>query len=158
MSIASEITRLQNAKSSIKTSIEEKGVTVPSETTLDGFSLLIDQIVQGGGSLPETIKVKTFELANDGSSDSTQIFTHNFGEVPKAWVLMYSDSSKIIGQKAYAWLLGIQSITQQIGTGYNNVRRTVSNGYSVSEDENAITIATKSSYRFVAGTYYLFAI
>lgn len=48
MSIASEITRLQNAKASIKTSIENKGVEVPSATTLDGYSSLIDSITGGG--------------------------------------------------------------------------------------------------------------
>ena len=49
MSIATEITRLQNAKASIKTSIENKGVVVPSATKLDGYSTLIDSIQTGGG-------------------------------------------------------------------------------------------------------------
>ena len=51
MSVASEIQRLQNAKASIKASIEAKGVTVPSETTLDGYSTLIDSISGGGGGI-----------------------------------------------------------------------------------------------------------
>ena len=51
MSIATEITRLQNAKASIKTSIENKGVTVPSSTKLDGYSALIDSIQTGGGGI-----------------------------------------------------------------------------------------------------------
>jgi len=51
MSIATEITRLQNAKASIKTSIENKGVTVPSATKLDGYSTLIDSIQTGGGGI-----------------------------------------------------------------------------------------------------------
>lgn len=50
MSIASEITRLQNAKSALATSIENKGVTVPSSATLDGYSALVDQIQTGGGT------------------------------------------------------------------------------------------------------------
>ena len=50
MSIATEITRLQNAKASIKSSIEAKGVSVPSSTTLDGYSTLIDSIPSGGGA------------------------------------------------------------------------------------------------------------
>ncbi len=41
MSIATEITRLQNAKASIKTAIEEKGVTVADTVKLDGFASLI---------------------------------------------------------------------------------------------------------------------
>lgn len=47
MSIASEITRLQNAKSNIKTSIENKGVTVPNNATLDAYSGYIDNIQTG---------------------------------------------------------------------------------------------------------------
>ena len=42
MSIASEIERLQQAKSGIKTSIENKGVTVPSSALLDTYSTYID--------------------------------------------------------------------------------------------------------------------
>lgn len=48
MSIATEISRLQTAKSDLKTSIENKGVTVPSATTLDGYAALVDQISGGG--------------------------------------------------------------------------------------------------------------
>ncbi len=51
MSISSEITRLQNAKADIKSSIEEKGVTVPSTATLDDYSELIDSIPAGGGDI-----------------------------------------------------------------------------------------------------------
>lgn len=51
MSIESEITRLQNAKADIKSSIEEKGVTVPSTATLDEYSELIDSIPSGGGDI-----------------------------------------------------------------------------------------------------------
>ena len=50
MSISDQITRLQNAKANIKTSIENKGVTVPNDTKLDGYSALIDSIEAGGGS------------------------------------------------------------------------------------------------------------
>ena len=46
MSIASEITRLQNAKASIKTSIENKGVTV-GDGTLDTYASKIDAIETG---------------------------------------------------------------------------------------------------------------
>lgn len=49
MSIASEITRLQQAKADIKTAIENKGVTVPSSATLDAYDGYIDDIPSGGG-------------------------------------------------------------------------------------------------------------
>lgn len=54
MSIATEISRLQSAKASIKTAIEGKGVTVPSSTLLDGYAALISSIPTGG--LPDWIK------------------------------------------------------------------------------------------------------
>ena len=50
MSIASEITRLQNAKASLKSSIEAKGVTVSANATLDAYPALVDDIPTGGGS------------------------------------------------------------------------------------------------------------
>lgn len=49
MSVATEITRLQNAKAALKSSIESKGVTVPSSTKLDGYPSLVDSIPTGGG-------------------------------------------------------------------------------------------------------------
>lgn len=47
MSVQTEITRLSNAKSAIKTAIGNKGVTVPSTTKLDGMATLIGQIATG---------------------------------------------------------------------------------------------------------------
>ena len=47
MSIASEITRLQQAKAALKTAIEGKGVTVPSSATLDDYPDYVDDIQQG---------------------------------------------------------------------------------------------------------------
>ena len=50
MSIQTELTRITNAKSAIKTAIEGKGVTVPDGTLLDGMASLIESIEAGGGS------------------------------------------------------------------------------------------------------------
>lgn len=44
MSIATEITRLQTAKSDLATAIANKGVTVPSSTLIDGYASLVDAI------------------------------------------------------------------------------------------------------------------
>ena len=49
MSVASEITRLQDAKSALKTSIEAKGVTVSDSTLISGYAALVDEIQTGGG-------------------------------------------------------------------------------------------------------------
>lgn len=48
--ISTEIARIQQAKSDLKTSIEGKGVTVPSATKIDGYAALVDQISTGGGA------------------------------------------------------------------------------------------------------------
>lgn len=48
MSIASEIIRLQNAKASLKTVIESKGIKVPSSATLDAYPALVDKIIWQG--------------------------------------------------------------------------------------------------------------
>lgn len=50
MAISNEIARLQQAKADLKTAIENKGVTVPSNATLDDYADLVDSIVTGGGS------------------------------------------------------------------------------------------------------------
>lgn len=44
MSVATEITRIQEAKSDIASAIETKGVSVPSGTKIDGMAPLIEQI------------------------------------------------------------------------------------------------------------------
>lgn len=48
MSIESEITRLTTAKADLKTAIENKGVTVPSDATLDAYADYVDNISTGG--------------------------------------------------------------------------------------------------------------
>lgn len=49
MSIQKDLTRIKNAKASIKAAIEGKGVAVPDATLLDGMAALIESIEAGGG-------------------------------------------------------------------------------------------------------------
>lgn len=79
MSITSEISRLQNAKASIKTSIENKGVTVPSATTLDGYASLIDSITSGSTGL--TYETGTYTPTSD-IARPTISFTNSHSEAP----------------------------------------------------------------------------
>lgn len=51
MSVQSEITRLNNAKLALANSIEGKGVSVPSSTTLDGMAALVDNIKSMDGAI-----------------------------------------------------------------------------------------------------------
>lgn len=73
MSIASEIARLQTAKSDLKTAIENKGVTVPSATKLDGYASLVDQI--SGGSSGGTVTLVS--LMPDGNETITYTGTES---------------------------------------------------------------------------------
>jgi len=66
MSIASEITRLTNAKAAIKTAIEGKGVTVSSSTKLDGYSTLIDSIQTGGSGATLTPTAGDYPVVSNG--------------------------------------------------------------------------------------------
>lgn len=55
MSIADQITRLKNAKESIKTSVANKGTVIPESTTLDQYSEYIDQIQTAGNYQAKTV-------------------------------------------------------------------------------------------------------
>lgn len=76
MSVESEIIRLQTAKADLKTSIEDKGVTVPSNTKLDGYADLVDSI-ETGGSAPYI--VNPLNGANFGSETlANSSITHQY--------------------------------------------------------------------------------
>lgn len=76
MSIADQITRLQNAKASIKTSIENKGVTVSDDTKLDGYPALIDNI-QTGGSGETYINPDFYEIRTQSGTTYESLFAND---------------------------------------------------------------------------------
>lgn len=77
MSVNSEIERLQNAKSALKTAIESKGVTVPNSTKLDGYADLVDSIEQGGSDGV----YKCISLNNKGTT-SNNPFVIQLDDIP----------------------------------------------------------------------------
>ncbi len=88
MSIATEISRLQTAKADIKTAIEAKGVTVPSNATLDTYDTYIGQISGGGGTNYLELYAKK---GLSGFISSTQLGT-NIGANMPAYLLYDQDS------------------------------------------------------------------
>lgn len=64
MSIADEITRLQNAKTSIKMAIENKGVTV-GNGTIDTYASKINEITVGGGSSITEEEIAYYQLIEE---------------------------------------------------------------------------------------------
>lgn len=77
MSIQTELTRITNAKSAIKTAIEGKGVTVPEATLIDGMAALIESIEAGEGV---NIVAGTYTPASTQTNRVT--VTHNLGKTP----------------------------------------------------------------------------
>lgn len=126
MTVASEITRLQTAKSNIKTAIEAKWVSVPSTAKLSTYSIYIDQIQQWdprGNFLVWTI-LRTPAVTYVNSSDSVRFFWADMTYVDddvmilaKPW--MYDDysSSGHSTMTVYinAYLLDWTSLDFQVG-------------------------------------------
>lgn len=88
MSIATEISRLQTAKADIKTAIEAKGVTVPSNATLDTYDTYVSQIQTGGGSTNYLEQYAKRGLV--GAISSTQLGT-NIGSTMPEYLLYDQD-------------------------------------------------------------------
>lgn len=99
MSIQTELTRITNAKSAIKTAIEGKGVTVPDGTLLDGMAALIDSIEAGGGKTARG----EFTLSENVRNYTVQ---HNLGVTPNFAVLSYDfsyETSQNCGYSCFAY-------------------------------------------------------
>lgn len=71
MSITSEITRLQNAKTDIKTAIAAKGVEIPSNATLDEYSDYVEEIPIG------ITPTGTINITENGTHDVTNYASAN---------------------------------------------------------------------------------
>ena len=74
MSIVDQITRLSNAKAAIKTSIENKGITVGNDVKLDGYPALIDSIEAGGGSGETHVNPDFYELRTQNGTNFDHLF------------------------------------------------------------------------------------
>lgn len=90
MSVATEITRIQGAKADLKTSIEAKGVTVPSATLISGYAALVDQIQTGGG-FPDSDGLVDLEIY---TGDQSNVLTFNLAYTP-TYLRRYAPSSGI---------------------------------------------------------------
>ena len=88
MSIQTELTRITNAKASIKTAIEGKGVTVPDATLLDGMAALIESIEAGsGGGGTNNVSFGTYTATT--LYGAAQKVEHSLGTIPAALLFIY---------------------------------------------------------------------
>ena len=76
MSIQTELARLTNAKATIQTAIERKGVTVPDGTLLDGMAALIESIEAGGGGGGATEPYIEEVIDDDGNLTNATLHGH----------------------------------------------------------------------------------
>jgi len=132
MSIATELTRIQGAKADLKTSIEAKGVTVPSATLISGYAALVDQI-SGGGGLPDSDGLIDLEIANIDMAESASSITLTY---TPTYLLRYAPSTPVSNRSSMpvsttvtypsvVWtcsnqLITISGATATIPTGFNN--------------------------------------
>ena len=161
MSLSSEITRLQNAKSALKTSIEAKGVTVSDSTLISDYSAYVDQIPTGGGGggnedLIDLIErdITTLNIPSGTSqignyafyyysaltsvtipNSVTSIGTYAFKNCSSLTSIVIPNSVTSIGSGAFNYCSGLKSVT--IG---NSVTSILSDAFKNCSSLTSVTI------------------
>ena len=135
MSIQTELARITNAKATIKTAIEGKGVTVPDGTLLDGMAALIESIE--GGAAGCTVKSGSFTPASDPTYGYT--VTHGLGKIPELFVCWMSEKFTGTAVRSYC-LCGIYSNSLNINKSLSLYNCNV--GISTAFDLDQITETT----------------
>lgn len=130
MSISTEISRLQGAKSDLKTSIENKGVPVPTSATLDDYAALVDLISQGTPNLQSktfsanpTESAQTETVTSDSGYDGLASVVVSVGAISSTYVgsgVPQNDSSDLTASGA--------TVTVPSGYYANNATKTVTSG------------------------------
>lgn len=142
MSIQTELTRLTNAKSAIKSAIEGKGVTVPDATLLDGMAALIASIEAGGGGTP--CLAYTFTPANDILDGSYEIGDAPLSELD--YYLIQTISSRTPSGRGYI-CIGTSGKVTNTKDGYTSWYRYTSSAYGTTFFEKKFVTSAKYSDR-----------
>lgn len=168
MSIASEITRLQTAKSDLKTSIENKGVTVPSATTLDGYSALVDLISIGReyetGTYTPTVDIVQPTISFTGSHLNRPIFV---GLVDAEDSVASTDSIlhwfmfSFVDFSNYVWTTASTKWYARTQHGYKTSSSAGYSGYNISSQTGSTTASlpyylSNTAFKPYAGNAYYF--
>lgn len=122
MSIATEISRIQSAKTDIRTAIEAKGVTVPSSATIDTYDTYVAQISGGGGQTYEAELMGMIDgslTSIDIPSGTTIIKDFCFEEFEYLEDVNIPDSVTSIGESAFYGCTSLTSCT--IGSGVTSI-------------------------------------
>ena len=169
MSIQTELTRITNAKTAIKTAIEGKGVTVPNGTLLDGMAALIDSIEAGGGGVSGI----TYGIYIPSVTGTSHTIEHGLGVVPKLFAILAGsrsmDSRSYLLDCAHGFsdrnLLFRMSRSKAINapSGYidtfNNITQSTFEKNTAIAKATAESIDIGGTYNLTAGIeYYWFAV
>ena len=175
MSIQTELTRITNAKAAIKTAIEGKGVTVPSDTLLDGMASLIESIEAGGGE--KTLFGAYFETgsiipASNIFGNYTIQFQRNFATIEGnttnplynfvLWCSIPPGNTSVATPPDYSWSWVFTGRRKkntpffcgQYVEGSGSVRTETSSGKIGENHPDRFTLYCSSSRRLVAGYVY----
>jgi hypothetical protein len=118
MSIASEITRIQSAKNSIKAAIEAKGVTVPASASIDTYADYVSQISCGGGSY-KWVATYTGGITSSAECNSTSAIRGGEINLTNLESVVIGDCVTSIGYDAFNGCNSITSCT--IGSGVTSI-------------------------------------
>ena len=163
MSVQTEITRIESAKTAIATAIEGKGVAVPEGTKLDGLAALVESIEAGGGDFSIQTGTITFaEMYKPGSTPL--VISHSLGKTPFAFIAYNGTHGyRPVRQIAYLYKLAMyQELSTAMRSKYSTIMYSTTAGVdtlaSLSEkntiklSSDAITISgTNNSVDFNPG-------
>ena len=119
MAISDEITRLQDAKSALKTSIENKGVPVSDSTLISGYAALVDEIQTGGGGGGNEDVINLIErdiTTLNIPEGTTKIGEYAFQNCTKLTSVTIGNSVTKIYNYAFDSCSGLTSVTIQATT------------------------------------------
>ena len=170
MSVQSEITRIESAKTAIATVIEGKGVTVPEGTKLDGMAALVESI-KAGGDCPSGFKLcaGSITLAEDSASIDISSLLGFSPSTDNKWTITffavkdapsYARYDVLFCNVTYYGDTNTQNVTQNLR--YRSTAGIKDKMYSyVGEPKysgGSITISEASGYKFKSGLplYYVY--
>lgn len=170
MSIQTEITRIESAKTAIATAIEGKGVTVPTGTKLDGMAALVEAI-EAGGDCPSgfILCAGSITLAEDSASIDISSLLGFSPSTDKKWTITffavkdhspYNRHDVLFCNVTYYGNTSSQIVTQNLR--YREVVGSKDKMYSyVGEPKysgGSITISEGYGYKFKSGLplYYVY--
>lgn len=136
MSIATEITRIQTAKSNIKTQIEAKGVTVPSSATIDTYPTYVSQITTGDDSALISLIERGFS-SFEIPSGTTQIGSYAFFRCYGLRSITIPETVTIIQNNAFQYCSGMTSVDIPDSVTYVNT-----NSFGYCTDLSDVTIGS----------------